>query len=191
MELHWHVLPLLFLTCRKQNKNVSEMVLSEVGATLRSYPFNFQGARILSGGEEGAYGWITVNYLLGNFKEVISERWWCGTTKPGHALSPLFTAYTPYHFWVFQFHLNVQEVVRNGNGIHVDRFLWASHESPFQQKQPEFFRHYKKPSHGLWHNHLWVRALLPQAVVHKSLCHNEVPLKLFLLQLGMCKFIIS
>ncbi|XP_015279493.1 PREDICTED: ectonucleoside triphosphate diphosphohydrolase 1 [Gekko japonicus] len=59
---------------RKQDKNVSEKVLSEVAATLRSYPFNFQGARILSGGEEGAYGWITVNYLLGNFKESVWPR---------------------------------------------------------------------------------------------------------------------
>nr|XP_056706113.1 ectonucleoside triphosphate diphosphohydrolase 1 [Euleptes europaea] len=59
---------------RKQNKDAAETVLSEVAATLRSYPFNFQGARILSGGEEGAYGWITVNYLLGNFKESVWPR---------------------------------------------------------------------------------------------------------------------
>ncbi|XP_058844937.1 ectonucleoside triphosphate diphosphohydrolase 8-like isoform X1 [Acipenser ruthenus] len=32
-----------------------------------SYPFKFQGARILSGVEEGAYGWITINYLLSSF----------------------------------------------------------------------------------------------------------------------------
>ncbi|XP_077205497.1 ectonucleoside triphosphate diphosphohydrolase 1 isoform X2 [Paroedura picta] len=59
---------------RKQNKNIADKVLSEVTATLDSYPFNFQGARILSGGEEGAYGWITVNYLLGNFKESVWPR---------------------------------------------------------------------------------------------------------------------
>uniref|UniRef100_A0A8C5SNP7 Ectonucleoside triphosphate diphosphohydrolase 1 n=1 Tax=Laticauda laticaudata TaxID=8630 RepID=A0A8C5SNP7_LATLA len=42
-------------------------LLSEVEETLRIYPFKFQGARILSGEEEGAYGWITLNYLLGKF----------------------------------------------------------------------------------------------------------------------------
>uniref|UniRef100_A0ACB8FBA4 Uncharacterized protein n=1 Tax=Sphaerodactylus townsendi TaxID=933632 RepID=A0ACB8FBA4_9SAUR len=56
---------------RMQNKTIAEKVLSEVAATLNSYPFSFQGARIISGEEEGAYGWITVNYLLGNFKESI------------------------------------------------------------------------------------------------------------------------
>ncbi|XP_054840130.1 ectonucleoside triphosphate diphosphohydrolase 1 [Eublepharis macularius] len=59
---------------RMQNKDAAEKVLSEVEAALRLYPFSFQGARILSGGEEGAYGWITVNYLLGNFKESILPR---------------------------------------------------------------------------------------------------------------------
>uniref|UniRef100_A0AAY4CB98 Ectonucleoside triphosphate diphosphohydrolase 2b n=1 Tax=Denticeps clupeoides TaxID=299321 RepID=A0AAY4CB98_9TELE len=42
-------------------------VLEEVGVKIRSYPFNFKGAAILSGQEEGAYGWVTVNYLLENF----------------------------------------------------------------------------------------------------------------------------
>ncbi|KAJ6650458.1 hypothetical protein lerEdw1_007692, partial [Lerista edwardsae] len=54
-----------------QNKDASEKVLSAVQATLQSYPFSYKGARILSGQEEGAYGWITVNYLMGNFKESI------------------------------------------------------------------------------------------------------------------------
>ncbi|XP_056134923.1 ectonucleoside triphosphate diphosphohydrolase 2-like [Lampris incognitus] len=44
----------------------SEKILEEVGSKLRSYPFNFSGATILSGQEEGAYGWVTVNYLLEN-----------------------------------------------------------------------------------------------------------------------------
>lgn len=50
---------------------IAEKVLSSVEKTLRSAPFNFQGARIISGQEEGAYGWITINYLLGNFKQVL------------------------------------------------------------------------------------------------------------------------
>ncbi|TRY93154.1 hypothetical protein DNTS_012846 [Danionella cerebrum] len=42
----------------------SDEVLKEVGEKLKSYPFNFKGASILSGQEEGAYGWVTINYLL-------------------------------------------------------------------------------------------------------------------------------
>ncbi|NXM44462.1 ENTP1 diphosphohydrolase, partial [Gymnorhina tibicen] len=55
---------------RLQNKSAADKVLSSVENTLRLAPFNFQGARIITGQEEGAYGWITINYLLGNFKQV-------------------------------------------------------------------------------------------------------------------------
>ncbi|XP_076005582.1 ectonucleoside triphosphate diphosphohydrolase 2-like [Genypterus blacodes] len=48
------------------NHTESEEILREVGKKLRSYPFNFSSAAILSGQEEGAYGWVTVNYLLEN-----------------------------------------------------------------------------------------------------------------------------
>ncbi|MGH0177001.1 UNVERIFIED_CONTAM: hypothetical protein FKN15_076012 [Acipenser sinensis] len=41
-----------------------------------SYPFKFQGARILSGVEEGAYGWITINYLLSSFIKYSYEGKW-------------------------------------------------------------------------------------------------------------------
>ncbi|XP_061119475.1 ectonucleoside triphosphate diphosphohydrolase 2-like isoform X2 [Conger conger] len=47
--------------------SVSKEILQEVGDKIKSYPFNFRGAAILSGQEEGAYGWVTVNYLLENF----------------------------------------------------------------------------------------------------------------------------
>ncbi|OXB75470.1 UNVERIFIED_CONTAM: hypothetical protein H355_016531 [Colinus virginianus] len=57
---------------RLENKDAADKVLSSVEKTLRSAPFNFQGARIISGQEEGAYGWITINYLLGNFKQAFS-----------------------------------------------------------------------------------------------------------------------
>ncbi|NXT76058.1 ENTP1 diphosphohydrolase, partial [Zapornia atra] len=52
-----------------ENKSAADNVLSSVEKTLLSAPFSFQGARIISGQEEGAYGWITINYLLGNFKQ--------------------------------------------------------------------------------------------------------------------------
>ncbi|KAM4636283.1 ectonucleoside triphosphate diphosphohydrolase 1 [Discoglossus pictus] len=52
---------------RLYNSRLADEVLSAVANTLRASPFDFQGARIISGQEEGAYGWITINYLLGNF----------------------------------------------------------------------------------------------------------------------------
>ncbi|NXC34678.1 ENTP1 diphosphohydrolase, partial [Campylorhamphus procurvoides] len=55
---------------RLENESAADKVLSSVENTLRLAPFSFQGARIITGQEEGAYGWITINYLLGNFKQV-------------------------------------------------------------------------------------------------------------------------
>ncbi|NXP75801.1 ENTP2 diphosphohydrolase, partial [Ramphastos sulfuratus] len=52
----------------------SEAVLSAVAARLKSYPFDFRGAKILSGEEEGVFGWVTTNYLLENF----IKRGWLG-----------------------------------------------------------------------------------------------------------------
>ncbi|XP_029934419.1 ectonucleoside triphosphate diphosphohydrolase 1 isoform X1 [Myripristis murdjan] len=46
-----------------ENSLASDQVFQAVAATLQKSPFSFQGARILSGQEEGAYGWVTVNYL--------------------------------------------------------------------------------------------------------------------------------
>ncbi|XP_069465838.1 ectonucleoside triphosphate diphosphohydrolase 2 [Ambystoma mexicanum] len=45
----------------------SNHVLEAVSSTLRSYPFDFRGAKILSGQDEGVFGWVTANYLLENF----------------------------------------------------------------------------------------------------------------------------
>ncbi|XP_029961177.1 ectonucleoside triphosphate diphosphohydrolase 2-like [Salarias fasciatus] len=49
------------------NSTEAQRVLKEVETKLRSYPFHFKEAVILSGQAEGAYGWVTVNYLLENF----------------------------------------------------------------------------------------------------------------------------
>ncbi|XP_078106434.1 ectonucleoside triphosphate diphosphohydrolase 2-like isoform X1 [Sander vitreus] len=49
------------------NATETQLLLKEVENKLRSYPFKFKEATILSGQEEGAYGWVTVNYLLENF----------------------------------------------------------------------------------------------------------------------------
>ncbi|XP_060613092.2 ectonucleoside triphosphate diphosphohydrolase 2-like [Anolis sagrei] len=45
----------------------TQHVLEAVSATLRETPFDFRGARILSGEEEGLFGWVTANYLMENF----------------------------------------------------------------------------------------------------------------------------
>ncbi|XP_029465918.1 ectonucleoside triphosphate diphosphohydrolase 1 isoform X2 [Rhinatrema bivittatum] len=57
---------------RLGNSDVADAVLSSVEKSLRLFPFDFQGSRIITGQEEGAYGWITINYLLGNFKQTSS-----------------------------------------------------------------------------------------------------------------------
>ncbi|MGH0142354.1 UNVERIFIED_CONTAM: hypothetical protein FKN15_075859 [Acipenser sinensis] len=44
----------------------------EVGKMIVSYPFKFQSDHILSEVEEGAYGWITINYLLSSFIKAFS-----------------------------------------------------------------------------------------------------------------------
>ncbi|MBZ3884856.1 Tectonic-3 [Sciurus carolinensis] len=54
-------------TDRMESEQLAERVMVAVIRSLSDYPFNFQGATIISGEEEGAYGWITINYLLGNF----------------------------------------------------------------------------------------------------------------------------
>lgn len=53
-----------------QNKTQSDQILNEVSKTMQSYPFDFRGARIITGMEEGAFGWITINYLLEGFIKV-------------------------------------------------------------------------------------------------------------------------
>lgn len=52
------------------NNTESDEILKEVRAKMKAYPFKFRGATILSGQEEGAYGWVTVNYMLENFIKV-------------------------------------------------------------------------------------------------------------------------
>ncbi|XP_036937887.1 ectonucleoside triphosphate diphosphohydrolase 1 isoform X1 [Acanthopagrus latus] len=47
----------------KENSSASDEVLKAVESALQKFPFSYQGARILSGQEEGAFGWVTVNYL--------------------------------------------------------------------------------------------------------------------------------
>lgn len=47
----------------EEDSAASDQVFQAVSESLQKSPFSFQGARILSGQEEGAFGWVTVNYL--------------------------------------------------------------------------------------------------------------------------------
>ncbi|XP_037134759.1 ectonucleoside triphosphate diphosphohydrolase 1 isoform X1 [Syngnathus acus] len=52
-----------------RNSSASEEVFRAVSETLQTFPFSYQGARLLSGQEEGAFGWVTVNYLDDRLKQ--------------------------------------------------------------------------------------------------------------------------
>lgn len=54
----------------QKSEEESNAILIKVRNYLRSLPFAFHNASIISGQEEGLYGWITVNYLMGKFLEV-------------------------------------------------------------------------------------------------------------------------
>ncbi|CAK6965097.1 ectonucleoside triphosphate diphosphohydrolase 2 [Scomber scombrus] len=64
------------------NPEQSAHILQEVGSKIQSYPFNYQDATILSGQEEGAYGWVTVNYLLENFIKYDFVGRWLSPGRP-------------------------------------------------------------------------------------------------------------
>ncbi|CAK6956795.1 ectonucleoside triphosphate diphosphohydrolase 1 isoform X1 [Scomber scombrus] len=52
-----------------ENSTASDGVFQAVSQALQTSPFSFQGARIISGQEEGAFGWVTVNYLDDRLKQ--------------------------------------------------------------------------------------------------------------------------
>ena len=70
MILAWY-----FLFChRETNATASVAIFDSVQETLAASPFNFsmpeKQARIISGKDEGVFGWITVNYVSNRFKVV-------------------------------------------------------------------------------------------------------------------------
>ncbi|XP_037639389.1 ectonucleoside triphosphate diphosphohydrolase 3 isoform X1 [Sebastes umbrosus] len=53
----------------EKDEKKSNEILESLRKYLESLPFMFQNASIITGQEEGLYGWVTVNYLMGNFLE--------------------------------------------------------------------------------------------------------------------------
>uniref|UniRef100_H3CHH8 Ectonucleoside triphosphate diphosphohydrolase 2 n=1 Tax=Tetraodon nigroviridis TaxID=99883 RepID=H3CHH8_TETNG len=60
----------------------ASQILQEVSQKIQSYPFNYRGASVLSGQEEGAYGWVTVNYLSENFLKYGFVGRWLNPSRP-------------------------------------------------------------------------------------------------------------
>ena len=66
--------------CSAANETAAEAIMTSVRDTIAAYPFLLQHPeeqiRILSGTEEGVFGWITTNYLSGNFGVCIFVKLW-------------------------------------------------------------------------------------------------------------------
>ncbi|XP_032759027.1 ectonucleoside triphosphate diphosphohydrolase 8 isoform X2 [Rattus rattus] len=59
----------------QKNSSQAQDILAAVSQTLSRAPVDFWGARILAGQDEGAFGWITVNYVLGMLLKYSSGQW--------------------------------------------------------------------------------------------------------------------
>uniref|UniRef100_A0ABM5GPJ0 Ectonucleoside triphosphate diphosphohydrolase 3 isoform X2 n=1 Tax=Pogona vitticeps TaxID=103695 RepID=A0ABM5GPJ0_9SAUR len=59
---------------RLQNESAANEVLESIQNYFTSQPFEFRGAQIITGQEEGVYGWITANYLKDNFLENSNDK---------------------------------------------------------------------------------------------------------------------
>ncbi|TWW53538.1 Ectonucleoside triphosphate diphosphohydrolase 1 [Takifugu flavidus] len=77
-----------------ENSSAAEEVLRAVEETLQKFPFSYQGSRTLSGQEEGAFGWVTVNYLDERLKQVSVSCQVCLRTH-GRVLPRLLSAAGP------------------------------------------------------------------------------------------------
>uniref|UniRef100_A0A8C2YNY6 Ectonucleoside triphosphate diphosphohydrolase 8 n=1 Tax=Chinchilla lanigera TaxID=34839 RepID=A0A8C2YNY6_CHILA len=60
---------------RQKNSSQARDILEAVSQVLGQSPLDFWGAEVLAGQDEGAFGWITVNYLLGRLIQYSSGQW--------------------------------------------------------------------------------------------------------------------
>ncbi|NXA57513.1 ENTP8 diphosphohydrolase, partial [Nothocercus julius] len=58
---------------RQKNSSAADLIMAGVAKTMREYPVDFHGARIITGQEEGAYGWMAINYLIDSFPKDSSK----------------------------------------------------------------------------------------------------------------------
>ncbi|XP_059115070.1 ectonucleoside triphosphate diphosphohydrolase 8 isoform X3 [Peromyscus eremicus] len=59
----------------RKNSSQARDILAAVSQTLSNSPVDFWGAKILAGQDEGAFGWITINYVLGMLLKYSSGQW--------------------------------------------------------------------------------------------------------------------
>ncbi|XP_021117258.1 ectonucleoside triphosphate diphosphohydrolase 8 isoform X3 [Heterocephalus glaber] len=67
---------------RQKNSSQAGDILEAVSQVLGRSPLDFRGAEVLAGQDEGAFGWITVNYLLGRLVQYSSGQW----TQPAEGM---------------------------------------------------------------------------------------------------------
>uniref|UniRef100_A0A5F9CUE3 Ectonucleoside triphosphate diphosphohydrolase 8 n=1 Tax=Oryctolagus cuniculus TaxID=9986 RepID=A0A5F9CUE3_RABIT len=60
----------------QKNSSQARDVFAAVSRVLGRTPVDFQGAELLAGRDEGAFGWITINYVLGMLVEYSSAGKW-------------------------------------------------------------------------------------------------------------------
>ncbi|KAM4687921.1 ectonucleoside triphosphate diphosphohydrolase 3 [Discoglossus pictus] len=61
---------------RLKNESAAQAILTSIRKYFQTQPFDFKGANIITGEDEGVYGWITFNYLMDNFLEKNIWRAW-------------------------------------------------------------------------------------------------------------------
>ncbi|XP_029418438.1 ectonucleoside triphosphate diphosphohydrolase 8 isoform X3 [Nannospalax galili] len=59
----------------QKNSSQARDILAAVSQVLSESPVDFWGAKILDGQDEGAFGWITINYVLGMLLKYSSGEW--------------------------------------------------------------------------------------------------------------------